>query len=381
MKSFFSILVLSLFLTTCHWGKEELEVQNFEVNVHQLSERNFDDFFKLKEVIKLSTTDSSLMGDIKKVIAAGDRLFIITYSSPEILVFNRKGDFLTRIDKQGKGPGEYLKLIDINVTEVPRELIVYCRTGRLYFYDWEGNFIREQKVDSHISNIEYLDGKGWLTNHGLVQSSKFNGSRCILRTATKDSLSYFAGCSALPPDYNLLIPIDMCSPLYCNEGKYYGIPIVENTIYEFNSREAAFKPRYRFNVREFPVPDENTMSTADPKKPFVFEYFIFTSEYVSKKYILLNAWCANHKENSLLTFLADKKSGKVEVFAELSDQESDLPLFHFFQHRGFQGGVVAYTTGTLLQDYKFEQNNSIGRRLKAEIKEADNPVLLVYEER
>lgn len=383
MKNYIWILVF-IFLSGCKsqikQEKEEEKLLTFEVDLQQLSEKGFDDFYELEEVIKLETTDRSILGDIKKILAGKDRLFISSWNHPGILIFNRDGKYLYQINKQGKGPGEYLEITDVLLTEDPEELIVYDRSGRFLHYDWEGNFLREGKMDSYISHVERLPDGGWLTDHALAHTSSFRDSLYILR-ASDSSGQYIQGTVALPVT-KYILPLRMVSNLYQNEGRYYGIPVIENTIYEYNYRDAEFSPRYIYQLRDYPVPDASKLSPAEMIKPFIYDYYIFNSEYIGENTILLIAWRGGVKENSMLTLVTDKKSKKTEVFqAIVEDKKNELPLHRYLQHTGFKGKVVAYTHPLELQQRTFSDAHSVGARLSEELNEESNPVLLIYKEK
>ena len=143
----------------CCWAcshENTAEYQVFQVNPESESKESFDHFYRLKEVIPLETTDSSVMGDIMKVISAKGRIFVAPWNGKSIFIFDRSGKYLSRIDKEGRGPGEYLKISDFMVTEEPEEIVVYAREGKLNFYDWDGNFLRDSKQDAFVGGIERL---------------------------------------------------------------------------------------------------------------------------------------------------------------------------------------------------------------------------------
>lgn len=381
MNWIFAFCLLVLWsCTSASKSVEEEEQIVFEVNADRLSDKSFDDFYDLKKVIKLETQDSAILGDVMKVIAVEDRLFISSWNHPAVLVFDREGKYLYKINRQGKGPGEYLTISDLMVTERPREVIVYDRAGALYFYDWDGNYLRTEKRDAYLNNIERLPGGGWLTNHALSQTSGFRDTLYVLRASDPEG-NYVRGVSALP-SLKVVLPVRMISPLYQGGGRFYGIPITENTIYEYKEKDTLFIPRYVFRIAGYPVPKVEELTLEDFMKPFIFDYFIFSGEYIGRNTLVLSAWCNHHQQGQMLTFIADKKNKRVEVMpAIMEDRKNELPVRRYFQQTGFGEDIVLYLNPVELAGRTFSDTSSQGYRLYRELKEEDNPVLLIYQEK
>lgn len=56
----------------------------------------------------LETHDSSLKGTIEDIKVFDSIIFVIEKS--KLLIFNTSGNFFRKIDKQGKGPGEFIEI-------------------------------------------------------------------------------------------------------------------------------------------------------------------------------------------------------------------------------------------------------------------------------
>lgn len=66
--------------------------------------------------IPLETTPSSLIASIDKFLYNDTGLlYILDKEQGSILIFNKEGKFVSSIKKSGEGPGEYVKLIDMDV--------------------------------------------------------------------------------------------------------------------------------------------------------------------------------------------------------------------------------------------------------------------------
>lgn len=349
--------------------------QIFLVDPSEFSDNSFDDFYRLKEVITLETTDSSSMTELIKVVGIKDRIFILTYGRDNIYCFGRDGKFIRKLERQGRGPGEYQTIGDFVVTQNPDQIIIYDFLGKLVYYTWEGDFLREEKLDSYISHFEHLPNGNWFIEHATWPTSTINDTAYILQIANADG-KYFKGSIVLP---KLLSPMPtMPSTLYKGKEYIYSIPITENTIYKYDYLQDSFDPVYTFLMKNHAIP--SSLDQNDRKKPIFYNYYVFNCEYIGNKTICLNAYCL--AEMNLLTLIGDKKSGIAHVFPEIfEDRENELTLNRYIQHTGFDGDIVVFTRPLQMLERKFKNNNSVGSQLSAKLTEQDNPVLLIYEEK
>lgn len=379
MNMKFILLCIAFVLACCSCDKKSSgELQVYKLNFNQLSDKGFDEFYRLKEVIRLETNDSSVMPNVMKVVAAKDRIFISTWSRSHVLVFDRQGKYITKIDKQGRGAGEYQRVQDFMVAEQPEEIIIYAPEGRLIFYDWNGHFLREEKRDRGISNMERLPDGGWLTNHAFLQLSRFQDSSFVLRVAAPDG-KYVAGKIALPSGLNPVLPVTMVSSFYQDRGRYYAAPITDNTIYEYDCGKAHFIPRYAFDFVGGSLPDINKITYEDLKRNFVFDYYMLSAEYIGEKTVLCCAFYGRRSE--MMYVIAGKKEEWVYGFNKLDDKENELPLNRYMQHGGFAGNIIVYASPLEIKEWEFKTETSVGYKLSRELDDEDNPVLLVYEEK
>lgn len=353
------------------------EYQVFKVDPSSESKESFDYFYRLKEVIPLETTDSSVMGDIMKVVAVKDRIFVAPWNGKSIFIYDRKGKYLGRIDKEGRGPGEYLQISDFMVTEEPREITVYAREGKLNFYDWEGNFLRERQLYAFISGVERLPDGGIVANSSLSQNTLFRDTAFIVRVMNAEG-ECVRGFFPLPK-IRVSLPIKMVTSLYRSEGRCYVVPITENTIYEYVPEKMEFEPRYQFDVEGVLLPEVEKLTFEDYKRNFIFDYYIFSSEYVGQKTVLTTAFCG--RKGEMIYFVGKIGEPKAYVLRALRDEANELPVNRYMQHTGFEGNLVGYNMPLQIKEQGFKSETSEGYKLSRQLDDEDNPVLFVYEEK
>jgi hypothetical protein len=103
------------------------------------------------EIISLETSDEFLCGG--EVAAFTDEIIVYknkNFKGGEILLFDRQGKALKKIDRQGAGGEEYGMIQDLVYDEANRELFVNTGELGVAVYDLAGNFKRSFRQINHM---------------------------------------------------------------------------------------------------------------------------------------------------------------------------------------------------------------------------------------
>jgi len=132
-------------------------LEETEKRDHQPVTISFEDFDKeaellLSEVydsvwyIKLDNSTSALLGDIDRIVFSDSHIFILDrYKTKSIKKFDLKGNYITDIGSQGRGPGEFIEPTDFVC--IDNKIIVYDQfTHRLLHFNINGTLIDVQRV-------------------------------------------------------------------------------------------------------------------------------------------------------------------------------------------------------------------------------------------
>lgn len=121
---------------------------------HELSDKNF---LKKIQLISLETNDSSLIGQISKLIVYKGKLWILDkFQSRSLFCFSMSGEFIHRIHRSGKGPGEYILPEDFTIFE--DKITIYDNFRKMKInYDLNGHFINETPLSFSIRNVAQED--------------------------------------------------------------------------------------------------------------------------------------------------------------------------------------------------------------------------------
>jgi hypothetical protein len=139
-------------------GGDDLPVIDF------LSTRKakISELFDTVDIIPIETTENSLVGlQIGRIETFEDRIYImsISHSGQSILCFDLDGDFIFKINRMGRGPGEYTILSDFLIDSKRQEIILFTEAGRSITLDMDGNFISE-----HNGRADYYGTQTILKN-------------------------------------------------------------------------------------------------------------------------------------------------------------------------------------------------------------------------
>jgi len=91
-------------------------------------------------VIKLETLPECLIRDIEKICFYKNKLYIFDRTSGTVFCFDKNGKFLFKINKQGRGPDEYVYAEFINIDKFNDNVMILVPWGQILFFDLDGNF-------------------------------------------------------------------------------------------------------------------------------------------------------------------------------------------------------------------------------------------------
>ncbi|UZR97342.1 6-bladed beta-propeller [Chondrinema litorale] len=139
---------------------------NFDNKVDQiaLSEIVYSIYY-----IPLKTSDADLMADVSKILDYNNQYFI-SDTEDNLFCFNEYGDFIYKIDRQGKGPGEYLRLRDFTIDKAKQALVISDDVSLKYYKIDNGEFIEEKPAPTY--KMEYLDKGKYLLDASFNTNAK-----------------------------------------------------------------------------------------------------------------------------------------------------------------------------------------------------------------
>lgn len=171
MKNYFVTLAILLFAFACQSNKpkqsdnttlepimktESVFTIALDKNINNLATIGLKDLASDVEYIKLEFTPECPMSKVIHFVATQNYFFVPGGNG--IYQFSRNGNFIRKVGNFGKGPGEYLGFRDFAVDEEGQRLFVLTNwTSEILIYDFNGNYLDHIRLkDSSIEKFDYV---------------------------------------------------------------------------------------------------------------------------------------------------------------------------------------------------------------------------------
>ncbi len=211
----------------------------------------------------METTKDCLINRIDKVIISGQNIFVLDQKSQKVLHFSIDGKYFGQLGKRGKGPGEYLELLDIEVDR-DRELVYVLDVRKIHIYSISGKYLKSITTEFfgsklHIPNSnEFIFYGASRSDRILITDSVFN---------LKKSLFPYTLAHRLDPGF----PFSN----YANSTVFH----ISNCDTLYSYQEEIIKPKFYldFYGKNFTANDFESLSEGE--KNNLFDYLLKGGKY------------------------------------------------------------------------------------------------------
>ena len=120
-----------------------------------------DTIFSSVDYIPLETTEECVMYEIDKLRIYENEFYLLDKKQKVILVFDKNGRFMRKLDKKGKGPDEYLSLDDFFI----HNSLIYILSNsmqKILIYDTFFHLKKTFNTGTYASNIDFFGDKIFL---------------------------------------------------------------------------------------------------------------------------------------------------------------------------------------------------------------------------
>lgn len=160
-----TLLLCLLILSACNNPKSKLkyEVDEILVTTEKGNPLILSDFCSKVSYRRLQTDNLNPIGTIDKIILHRDRIYILDSKTKKIFVFNQNGNFLTQINKFGRGPGEYSNISDFLIDSINDNIELWDNGNKkIIKMDREGNFLNENPFSLYVDKFCKLSSNSYL---------------------------------------------------------------------------------------------------------------------------------------------------------------------------------------------------------------------------
>jgi len=189
----------------------------------------------IAQIIPLETTDSSLIANIDKIEIKNNTIFIKDDLSKSVLMFSKDGKFINKIQAIGQGPGEYVSLSNMTVTDSTLILIDHLVGKQIDYRLSDLRFLKEERIFEKIWAMEIFTLNNSVFYYNGWSNSKLGKFRLFSRKLNEMNFEKHL------PFRNEPFSLDISGSKYAVNGSEAAIIFSgDNVIYRINSHGDVF---------------------------------------------------------------------------------------------------------------------------------------------
>ena len=377
-----SLLLLSLLITSCN-KSHRLENGIISIDLREVPSAIEIVLQDIAEVEYVVISNDSDFIPCTRMANTTDKymLFKGGEDMDELMLFDRKGNPISKFNHNGQGPHEYLSILCQTLDEKEKEIFVYDYWNeKMMVYDFEGNFIRSFKC-TDVGEMHTYDDTTFICHHYAVKKvkpdympyftliSKKDGN--ILRRIdlpysinTQQKLSVITEDSA---GEELILSTIHWSLVSMLDGGFAFNELSSDTIYRFSPDEEMTP----IMVREPSITDDNTL---------FLEYGVNTKDYT---FLTKTKADKNNPKNMFSSeeWIYSKQEDKVYKVEVINE---DYPDYHIElnQHILYEDlpqgyAMIRYRTHHLCEAYQNDKLHGKLKEIASKLNEEDNDVYMM----
>jgi len=374
------IITCLIFLISCKENKHvqnNADIKTFAVKekvVPRLSNLIKDDF----EFIQLESNKECNIGIINKIDICNNEIFVLdAFRANSVFVFDSNGKFLRKIDKKGKGPGEYIQIYSFCIEKEGKYIyLLDVETKKVlkYFLD-SFKFVKEYPLPFSPSTFEISENKDFIFYCIYKQADSYNYNLIV----TSDEFKIKKRFIKQEKNKQYSVGLTSTNRGYKYGGKYVFNPLFSDILYCL-SPDLELSPYLRIDFGKNGMPPDDFFNPSENilKK-------LGRSEYVN---------CYNILETNNSIFLKYFKNKKVHIgvfskeknmtIASCLEEEvvDDIGILSFCSPDFvFNNKYVSIIEPMILLEKENSKNLTVHSKIVNVIKStdiSDNPILMLF---
>ena len=373
----FGIFFLLCFLFSCT-ETQNSKSQIIYIDPQKLSTKSFSDFYRIKTVIPLETNNYSMIKEIDNIIFSEDNIIIGGLTAPAFMIYDCNGTFVKKIDKRGNGPDEYGREIGTFVIDQtdPSNNLIMNKSPRLLFYNYHS--WKQVKVAKWIGASTIL---GSLPNGDFLAYQEFGSDNDYFIKLLNQEGETLKGFLPKPSQVFFTIPFRYSTSFtYHHNNRVYVLPFFTHSIYEYDYTDTLLYEKYRFDIKNNPPIQLSSLSQQDIENfSYINDFYKLHIKHIGNSNMIISA-SINNISKLPITCIINLKTFNAEVFSSksLRDEQEEIPISFIWTNLS---QPVAIVSPEELIGFTTTRPDSWGTKLKKEIQEDSNPILVIYEER
>lgn len=214
------------------------------------------------EFIPLSTGDDHLIGKVCGVQYQNGKFYIFdNWINKSVTVFSENGNFQYKIDKTGRGPGEYAIITDFDVDSSGNVYLVDPQSRKLLCYSNEGKTFRNVEAHPSFSEFKFLDANSIITFLPFTEMGVFDCYGMINLSNQR-----YKSLLELRDEIDKNFYFHELSHIFRSKGNIYIYPRFSNIIYKVNS--TTISPVLKF-VEDAPLTEDEIKIILDDRQAYI----------------------------------------------------------------------------------------------------------------
>ncbi len=293
--------------------------------------------------LRLEETEESTIGNIDKLIFYDDMIVVSDNEvSESVFVFGSDGRHQATISRRGRGPGEYMRIEDVEVDRDRGVILIYDRSGgKIVEYDFNGTHLASYNIDF------VFDGFAWVGGDMMIAYSTYSinpnlrdGPNSLIFSFNYRNPSQNKTLLAfdMEADYGNKIPL-LINNVSGREDLAYIYDLVHNSFFSFS--EGQLKLAWKLDFGKYNLP-ESFLKSAD-RNDWIREGSR-SGSYVGgvSDFQVAGAWLAGSFsfQGTIISFFYNKLTGEVHhtpsiIMVDLVDGFPDVLTFPMALPPGF----------------------------------------------
>lgn len=373
---YFSVILFCIVLFGCRSNSgstsEFVGLDTIVVHVNKPIQKNVRDYFLQLQIIPLETNRQSVIHRIDRIIMDDNFLYILDQTRNAVLIFDKEGYFVKKIERTGRGPEEYISIRDFSLDRRSDRISVLTdRPQGMKKYDLNGRFVVGEDLPVLFHGIANYNGRDILIN---TDKQRRKNDNYYLWFKSDDG-------------YEKRWPVGKTNHVYLQgpltvESKHlYFTRRYDNVVMKIADEDAI--PVYYLDFGNCWISDRDFAENEQD-----VNFFTFVSR---ENKICHSVSMIRETDNYLIFrtnlsgfFIHDKQTGITDYLMALQDDEIGFVNTNYFAHDGDdQKMLFTVSPGSLqivsqLDGMEGSENRRRILDIASTIQEDSNPVLLLY---
>lgn len=258
----FLILLISISIGCVPASKNEKETINnpkeiITIKTDDAVELNLSEIFDTITFIPLINNKTGAVS-VDKIIFVKDKIYILDKKFAKgVFIYSKNGEFIKRVGNIGRGPGEYDGVSDFDFDD--NKIIISDHPNKLLIFNEKGDFISRMTSDFTFSSFISVD-------NGYLFFNRYRSSvdNCFFNVIKTDkNLKFMQGYLPYKKDLLHSNTLSYVSHFVRTDNEILFSQGFTNTVYSYKNGQ--FTAKIKFNFESKPIPENLTTEFIKPE--------------------------------------------------------------------------------------------------------------------